>query len=96
MSVMVRLEFGIVPEKWDEALETFEKALPDTRAFDGCERLDTYLDPTNHRVLLIEHWAKPEDQQAYMGWRMETGFLEATGPLMAGDPTIDSWEISDI
>lgn len=96
MSVMVSLNIPFQPDKFDDALALFEASLGDTRAFEGCERLETYIDRENSRVLLIEQWAEQANQEAYMGWRAETGFIDKLGPLLAGAPESTNWEISSI
>lgn len=96
MTIMTSVELPIAADKWDDTLAAFEQALKDTRAREGLEKLDTYLDEENHVILLIEHWAEKADQEAYMAWRMETGFMEQVGPLLAGEPQFRDWQISEI
>lgn len=94
MSVMVSLQLPIQPDKFDEAVGVMKEILPDTRAFEGCEQVDTYLDRDGSSILLIERWEKPEHQQAYMNWRIESGFMEQAGAFAAGPPAVTTWEIA--
>ena len=94
MSVMVSVEMPIRPEKFDEAVAFLRDILPDTRAFEGCEHLDTYLDREGSRALLIERWTAPENQQAYIGWRVESGFLDQWGEFASGEANFGTWEIA--
>ena len=94
MSVMVSVEMPIKREKFDEAVAFLRETLPDTRAFAGCEQLDTYLDREGSRALLIERWTAPENQQAYLGWRVENGFIEQWGAFASGDASFATWEIA--
>lgn len=96
MSVMVSLNIPFQPDKLDEALALFATDLGDTRAFEGCERLESFIDRENSRILLIEQWAEPANHEAYMGWRAETGFIDKLGPLLAGAPESTTWEISTV
>lgn len=94
MSVMVSVEMPVLPEMFGDAVDALRGMLPDTRAFDGCELCDTYLDHDASRVLLVEKWASSEHQQAYLGWRIETGFLEQFGPFLSGEPVFSTWQIA--
>ena len=38
----------------------------------------------SQNIFLVELWESAEHQQAYMGWRVETGFMDAVGPLLDG------------
>lgn len=94
MSVMVSLEMPIQPDKFDDAVAFLRSILPDTRGFEGCEHVDTYLDREGSRALLIEIWTAPENQQAYLGWRVENGFLDQWGAFASGEANIVTWEIA--
>ena len=54
MSVMVSVTFQFKPEAAEMALEGLKQALPETRAFAGCERVDSYYEAATHTLLLIE------------------------------------------
>lgn len=92
MSVTVTLLFPTKPEEAEGFYKTLVSVLPDTRAFDGCQSVTTHRDlddPT--KVFLIEVWDSREHQQKYLGWRVETGLMDAIGPLLAGAPTISAY-----
>jgi len=58
-------------------------ALADTRAHEGCERIETYTDDTNpDLVILWQEWATREHQQAYIAWRATTGMSEAVAKFV--------------
>ena len=60
-----------------EFLEVMAEAVPDTRAFDGCQHFSVLVDNANpQRVVFYSIWDSKEHQQAYSGWRAETGFRE--------------------
>ncbi|MEC7961373.1 MAG: hypothetical protein VX163_02950, partial [Pseudomonadota bacterium] len=65
--------------------------LVDTRAYEGCIRLDTYHEMENSKVLLIEEWEKIENQESYMQWRIETGLVEALTEFLDGELIIKKY-----
>lgn len=62
-------------------------ALPDTRAFDGCELLEVHAnqDEPGH-LLFVQQWASRSHQEKYLGWRMETGMLDLIEPYVTAPP----------
>jgi quinol monooxygenase YgiN len=87
MSVTVTALFPTKAEESDKFHETLVSVLPDTRAFDGCLGVTTHRgldDPS--QVLLIERWESREQYLAYFQWRVETGLIEAIGPMLAAEP----------
>ena len=44
MSVMVSLELPAKPECLSEFLDVMREALVDTRAYDGCEKVETFVE----------------------------------------------------
>ena len=63
----------------------------DTRAYEGCIRLETYYEMDNPTVLLIEEWEKIENQESYMQWRTETGLVEALSEFLDGELIIKKY-----
>lgn len=89
MSHHVLLEFPCNPGRGADFLGALLPALAETRAYDGCEHVETFTDQDNpDTILLKEKWASREHQEAYMNWRIETGMMEAIGPLLTGPPRI--------
>ena len=64
--------------------ETLKVALPDTRSFDGCISIETYIEESTNTVHLIEDWETLDHQTKYLNWRVETGLLEVLEPLLDG------------
>jgi len=93
MSVLVTLEMPTKPEILDEFLELMKGALVDTRNYAGCEKVETYVDQETKSIFLVEQWETAAHQQAYMGWRMETGFIDSVGPYLAGAPVARTFDI---
>lgn len=87
MSHTLFAEFRCAPGKGAEFVKVLLPALADTRKFEGCEMVETYIDQDNpDLVILWEKWAARENQQAYISWRIETGMLDSIGPFLAGEP----------
>ena len=97
MSVMITLELPTKTETMDELLKVMKGALVDTRGYAGCQKVETFIDQESQIVFVVEQWESAEHQQAYMGWRVETGFMDAVGPLLDGAPVARVFDIkSDI
>ena len=70
-------------------VETLKAALVDTRAFDGCESIEVYVDADEpDTVILWEKFATRAHHEAYRAWRVETGLLDMLAPILAEDLTI--------
>lgn len=83
MSVLATAEFFVSPERTDEFLELLKQALPDTRGFDGCRLVETYVDQDQPgHVYLIEQWAERSNHEAYLEWRIENGMMDLIGPFV--------------
>lgn len=70
MTVLITVEFKIKPEKLDEALEEMREGLPATRAFEGCQRIDSYFNAETSSLFLVEFWDSEEAQKNYLKWRL--------------------------
>ena len=86
MSVMVTVEFPLQPGKMDEFVGMLGEALYDTRAYDGNEGVETFVEHGDTSVVLIEYWQTVDHHKAYMKWRVETGLVEAIAPVLSGSP----------
>lgn len=95
MAVMVSVEMKFKPESAEKMLETMKAALVDTRAFEGCQELKSYYECETHSLLFIEIWDSAADQQAYLGWRVESGFIDSVSGDMAAPPVIRTFEIRE-
>ena len=86
--VTVTLTFTVKPERAEEFISLLKSLLPDTRAYEGCLRVDVYQDQGNPgNILLVEDWTSKQHQEKYQEWRDETGIAEVVGPFLAGDPS---------
>jgi len=73
----------------------FRAVLDDTRAYDGCIKVDVYEDKSSSTITLVEEWETLAHQQKYLGWRIETGIQEATKDILEGGfdngVTVHTW-----
>jgi quinol monooxygenase YgiN len=68
-------------------LEDLQDILVATRAWDGSEGVEVYLDEQDpDRIVLILHWASREQHAAYAQWRQESGTSVGLSPLLTGEP----------
>lgn len=84
MENLVIVSFPAKAETLNSLKEALKSALPDTRAFDGCISVDTYIEQSTNTIHLIEDWKTLEHQQKYLEWRVQTGLLEMLDPLLDG------------
>lgn len=84
MKTLAIAEFPAAQGKYEELEATLRAALPDTRAFDGCISIQTYLHPETETFTLIEDWESPEHYARYLAWRMENGLGEMLDNLLEG------------
>jgi quinol monooxygenase YgiN len=79
---------AIKKERLDEFKGVIKDALPDTRAFDGCQSVDVYENQDKpEEIFLVERWDSKEHQQKYVAWRVETGMMDALGTFLDSPPT---------
>jgi quinol monooxygenase YgiN len=87
MSTLCIAEFFVKPDRSDEFLDLLAKALVDTRAYDGCEKLETFVDQDDPgHVVLVETWRDRADHQSYLGWRAGEGALPALAEFVTAAP----------
>jgi len=84
MKNLVIVSFPAKEGMLDDLKETLKASLPDTRSFDGCISVDTYIEDSTSTIHLIEDWESLEHQANYLNWRIETGLLGVLEPLLDG------------
>jgi len=73
-------------------LSFLAEILPDTRKARGCRYSKTYVGKDGPgEVLLLQEWDSPEDQQAYMAWREQTGVLQKFLGHLAKPAEVHIW-----
>ena len=97
MSVIVLLEMKVKPEAVDAVKARLKEALPDTRAYDGCQGVDV-CDNTEEsgNLVFYERWDSRQHYEKYLAWRTETGAMEQLSASLAGPPSIRYFERVDV
>ena len=88
MAITSLLDLHIKPELVGDAPDIIDDVLVATRAFDGnlgVEVVTDVDDPTH--ILLVEHWATLEADDAYRAFRAGDG-PSRLGPILAAPPTL--------
>ena len=88
MSQTVHALFQCQPGKGAELLAILgsDQGLVATRAFEGCESIETYTDADNPATIVLwEKFATRANHEAYLAWRIETGMLDMLGSILASD-----------
>ncbi len=97
MSVLVLLEAQVKPEDISDMKSFMAEILPNTRAYDGCQRIDTYVNTEDTgSVVMVEHWESRAHYEKYLAWRTETGVMDKIGTMLAGPPSIRYFERIDV
>lgn len=93
MAVTVTLAFSVKPERTDEFKSLLRNLLPDTRAYEGCIKVDVYQDQGDPGcIYLVEDWQSKMHQQKYQAWRDESGIADTLGPFLAGEPRFNYFD----
>jgi quinol monooxygenase YgiN len=96
MSIIVLVDFATQPGKTEELKVALKGALPDTRVYDGCEKVVATTDlDTPTTVTLVEKWASRAQYETYLQWRIDTGLIDALGPLLTAPPSLRYLEAFD-
>lgn len=97
MSVLVLVEAQVKPEDISDMKSYMAEILPDTRAYDGCQRIDLYFNTEDTGgMVLVEHWDSRAHYEKYRAWRDGTGFLDRIGAMLAGPPKLRYFERIDV
>ncbi len=89
MAEKMILMFPVIPEKREAFIDVVNSALPDTRAYDGNQKVDVWVPEDDDGFLwLYEEWETREHQAKYFQWRLDTGLMDVLGPFLSGDPRI--------
>ena len=56
MSVMVTLEIPVHKEKLEGFLDVLREALKETRVYEGCQKVETFVEMETGNVVLVEFW----------------------------------------
>lgn len=73
------------------------QVVTETRAYEGCERIEIYQVPDDeNQLVLIERWRAQADFVAYQAWRSGTGIREQLRDLMAVPPAVRTVSALDV
>lgn len=96
MGVLVLVEASVKSEDISKMKSYVAEIFPDTRAYEGCQRVDLYFNKEDAgNLLLVEHWESRAHHEKYVGWRTETGVMDKIGAMLAGPPSIRYFERTD-
>ena len=84
MKNLVIVSFPAKADMLETLKEAMRSALPDTRSYDGCISVDTYIEESTNTIHLIEDWETIDHQAKYLNWRIETGLLTDLDPILEG------------
>ena len=96
MSVLVLLEVQVKPEVIADMKSYLAEILPDTRAYDGCQGIDVYVNTEDTgNIVAVEHWDSRTHHEKYAAWRTEIGDMDKIGAMLAGPPSFRYFERID-
>jgi len=97
MSILILLEAQVKPENIANVKSYMAEILPDTRTYDGCQKIDVYFN-TEHTssMVVVEYWDSRGHYEKYLDWRKETGVLDKLGAMLTRPPSIQYFERIDM
>ena len=97
MPVTVAMAFSVIPKRAEAFKALLRELLSETRAYEGCLKVDVYEDQDNPgRIYLVEDWESKAHQQRYQAWRDESGIAKVVGSLMVSEPRFNYFNKQDI
>ncbi|MDA8574442.1 antibiotic biosynthesis monooxygenase [Alphaproteobacteria bacterium] len=96
MSVKVVFELNLQEGKTSDLVEMMRGALPFTRKYDGCERVNICVGQEDQtQVILVSEWASKEKYLAYVQYRTDDGSIAKIGSMLASEPRLSIYDIQD-
>ncbi len=92
MTIMVHVEAAVKPESVSDALEFLGDKFPETREYDGCQKVTAYLNDDGKTFVFVQHWDAKDDFERYMNWRQETGTFNKFLEMLDGEIRIRFFE----
>jgi quinol monooxygenase YgiN len=84
MSALVVKNFRAAEGKFEALGDFFKEVLGDTRAYDGCIKIDVYVDESTSSYTLVEEWETFSAHDSYVSWRTAQGDVEKTAYFLDG------------
>ncbi len=96
MAVRVILEVKAKPGTGDELVAFFGSIMPETRAYEGCTRVDTLQNSDDaDSVMVVEEWDSREQYEKYLAWQRERGTSDRLKQHLAAPPSIRHFDVTD-
>ena len=96
MSILVLLEGQVKPDKIADMKSYLAQILPDTRSYDGCQRIDAQFNMDDlGNMVLVEQWESRGHYEKYAQWRTETGVATKLLSMFTGPPSRRYFERAD-
>jgi len=92
MTTLVLLEGKVRPGGLRRLEEFLVKQLPATRAFDGCQSLNCYVNKEDLTFVAAQRWDSRSHYEAYLAWRKETNVYSEFEQLIDGEVLIRYFE----
>ena len=97
MPVTVTMAFSVIPKRAEAFKALLRELLSETRAYEGCLKVDVYEDQDNPGcICLVEDWESKAHQQRYQAWRDESGIAKVVGPFLVCEPRFNYLDEQDI
>jgi quinol monooxygenase YgiN len=84
MTALVVKNFKAAEGKFEALGDFFKEVLGDTRAYEGCIKIDVYLDKSTSSYTLVEEWKTFSAHDSYVSWRTDQGDVEKTANFLDG------------
>jgi quinol monooxygenase YgiN len=82
MKNLIIATFPAAEGKAEQLAAALAAALPDTRAFDGCIRIDVYQEKGTSTCTIVEDWESFDHYDRYLEWRVEGGLMTTLDELL--------------
>ena len=92
---LVVLEAVAKSECVDQLEALFKGAVPDTRAYDGCQQITVSINENGRTFLIVSQWDSKQHYRNYHTWRTGTGVLERLANLLESGPSIRVFDVVD-
>lgn len=92
MSIVIVQNFKAADGKYAELSQTIAAMLVDTAKRAGAEHMHAAGDAASGTITIYEQWDGPENQQAYVAWRMQQPDIGKLMTLLGGAPEIRQLE----
>ncbi|MEM7423844.1 MAG: hypothetical protein AAF334_08970 [Pseudomonadota bacterium] len=91
MTYVVNLVAVAKPDEFENLVAYMTQILPDTASYAGAQIISCYTDPAANKLVVHEVWDSKESQQAYFGWRSETGAVDKIVSMLAEPPALEEY-----